>query len=86
VVVQVGAVKIYVAAVEALRRKVRKGETQETINLSFTPPLNANVLFWRVFFSWNLTLCMTKLRVLVLSFPHFTDISIIIALQIPHSH
>jgi hypothetical protein len=31
VVVQVGAVKIYVAAVEALRKKERQGETQETI-------------------------------------------------------
>ncbi len=38
VAVQVGAVKIYVAAaVEALRKKKeRQGETQETI--SFTPP------------------------------------------------
>jgi hypothetical protein len=70
VVVQVGAVKIYVAAaVEVLRRKVRQGETQETINLSFTLPFNANVFFCRVFL--NLPMCMTKLRVLVLSFPHF---------------
>jgi hypothetical protein len=33
-------VKIYVAAVEALRKKERQGETQETIKngfLSFTP-------------------------------------------------
>ncbi len=36
VAVQVGAVKIYLAAVEALRKK-------ET-------PLNVNVLFWRFFF------------------------------------
>jgi hypothetical protein len=35
--------------------------------LSFIPPLNANVLFLQVFFK-NLTLCMTKLRVLVLCF------------------
>ncbi len=39
----------------------------------FQPHLNVNVLFGR-FFS-NLTLCMTKLRVQVLSFPDFTDIS-----------
>jgi hypothetical protein len=40
----------------------------------FHSPLNANVLFCKGFF--NLTLCVTKLRVLVLSFPHFTDNSI----------
>jgi hypothetical protein len=69
-------VKIYVAAVEALRKKERQGETQETIKIpEFHPPLNANVLFCR--FIFNLTLCMTKLRVLVLSFLDFTDISII---------
>jgi hypothetical protein len=28
-------------------------------------------------FVLNLTLCMTKLKVLVLSFPHFMDISIV---------
>ncbi len=54
VVVQAGAVKIYVTAVEALRKKERQDETQFTtkINgfLSFTPPLNANVLFLLVFF------------------------------------
>ncbi len=40
VAVDIGAVKIYVAAVEALRKKERQGETQETIKngfLSFTP-------------------------------------------------
>jgi hypothetical protein len=68
-------VKIYVAAMEALRKKERQGETQETIKMSFTSPLNANVLFCRFFL--NLTLCMTKLGVLTLSFPDFTtDISI----------
>jgi hypothetical protein len=40
VAVQVGAVKIYVAAVEPLRKKQRQGETQENIKiddfLSFT--------------------------------------------------
>jgi hypothetical protein len=32
VAVQVGAVKIYVAAVEALKMKERQGETQKPIN------------------------------------------------------
>jgi hypothetical protein len=50
----------------------RQDETQFTTKvdgfLSFIPPLNANVLFCRFF--WNLTLCMTKLRVLVLCFSY----------------
>jgi hypothetical protein len=54
VAVQVGAVKIYVAVVEVLKKKERQGETQETIKidglLSFTPQLNANVTFLQVFF------------------------------------
>jgi hypothetical protein len=67
-------VKINVAAVEALMKKERQGETQETGWFpEFHPLLNANVLFCR--FIFNLTLCMTKLRVLVVSFPDFTDIS-----------
>ncbi len=37
----------------------------------FHPPLDANVLFCRFFL--NLTLCMTKLRVLVLRLSVFTD-------------
>jgi hypothetical protein len=37
----------------------------------FTPPLSANVLFAGFFL--NLSLCMTKLRVLVLCFFSFTD-------------
>jgi len=69
VVVQVGAVKIYVATVETLRKKERQGETQKTIKnwwfSKFHPPLI--VLFCRFFF--YLTVCMTKLRVLTLSFP-----------------
>jgi hypothetical protein len=36
VAVQVGAVKIYVAAVEVLKKEERQGETQETIK--FLPP------------------------------------------------
>jgi hypothetical protein len=78
VVVQLGAVKIYLAAAEALRKKERQDETQFTTKidgfLSFTPPWNANVLFRR--FVLNLTLCMTKLRVLVPCFSYFTDNSI----------
>jgi type IV secretory pathway VirB10-like protein len=38
VAVKVGAVKIYAVAMDALRKKERQGETQETINFqSFTP-------------------------------------------------
>jgi hypothetical protein len=54
VVVQVGAVKIYVGEVEALRKKER--------------------LFCRFFKKF--TLCMTKLRVLVLCFSYFTNNSL----------
>jgi hypothetical protein len=50
----VGAVKIYVAAVEALRKKERQDETQFTTKIdglfSFTPSLNANVFVLLVFF------------------------------------
>ncbi len=53
VVVQVRAVKIYVSAVEVLRKKEGQDETQFTTKidgfLSITPPLNANVLFGRFF-------------------------------------
>jgi hypothetical protein len=58
-----GAVKIYVAAVEALRRRERQDETQFC---EFQPP------FLQAFFL-NLTPCMTKLRVRVLCFPHFMN-------------
>ncbi len=54
VVVQVGAVKIYVAAVEALRKKERQDETQFTTKIDaffeFHPRLNAHVLFFCRFF------------------------------------
>ncbi len=70
--------KIYVTAVEALRKKERQGETQEPPK--FQPPfLDANVLFCRFFL--NLTLCMSKLRVLVLSFPDVMDISIMLKIS-----
>jgi surface polysaccharide O-acyltransferase-like enzyme len=55
VVVQLGAVKIHVTAVEVLREKERQGETQFNTKtysfLSFIRPLYANVLFLQVFFS-----------------------------------
>jgi hypothetical protein len=75
VVVQLGAVKIYVAAMEALRKKERQDETQFTTKidgfLSFIPIWTLLYFFCRFFL--NLTLCMTKLRVLVLCFSYFTD-------------
>jgi hypothetical protein len=47
-------VKIYVAVVEALRKRERQGgkEKDRVIDgfLSFPPPLNANVVFCRFFF------------------------------------
>jgi hypothetical protein len=62
VVVQLGAVKIYVAAVETLRKKERQDETQFTTKidgfLSFIPCWTLMYLF--AGFCWNLTLCMTK--------------------------
>jgi hypothetical protein len=58
VAVQVGAVKIYVAAVEELRKKERQGETIKIDGFLSPPPLNANILFRRFF--PNLTLCVTN--------------------------
>jgi hypothetical protein len=68
-------VKIYVAAVEALRKRRKTVKLRKPSKWfpEFHPRLNANVLFCRFFF--NLTPRMTKLRVLVLSLPDFTDIS-----------
>jgi hypothetical protein len=60
-------VKIYVVAVEELRRKERQGETQKTPEVSAPQGFLgfivflSNVLFCR--FLLNLTLFMTKLRV-----------------------
>jgi hypothetical protein len=63
---QAGAVKIYVAAVR------RSGKKKNSVKLSLPQKLmNANVLFCSLFL--NLTLLMTKPRVLVLCFPYFTD-------------
>jgi len=65
-------VVVYVAAVEALRKKERQDETQYTTKIDgeFHPQLNANVAFFAGFFL-KLTLYMTKLRVLVLCLSHF---------------
>jgi hypothetical protein len=62
--------------VEALREKRKTGVKLRKIDgfLSFNPSWMLMYLFAGFFF--NLTLCMTKPRVLVLSFPDFTDISI----------
>jgi hypothetical protein len=70
-------VKIYVAAVETLRKKERGQDgtqvgTKNGAFLSSTPrPLKANVHLCRVFL--NLTRFWTKLRVLVLCFSDFTE-------------
>jgi hypothetical protein len=48
VVVQVGAVKIYVAAVYGLRKKERGGQNRMKLSLQPPPPqVNPNVLFCR---------------------------------------
>jgi hypothetical protein len=72
----VGAVKIYVALVEALRKKerwvkLRKPSIEIDGFLSFTLSFILMCFFAGFFF--NHTLFMTKLKVLVLSFPDFTD-------------
>jgi hypothetical protein len=67
--------KIYVAAVEALRKKESQDETQFTTKidgfLSFTPP-SMRMYFFAGLFEPEPTLCMTKLRVLVLCLSYFT--------------
>jgi len=68
VVVHVRVVKIYVAAVEALRKKERQDESQ------CPPPPNANVLFGRCFLKSHPV--YDKLRVLLLCLSYFTDNSI----------
>jgi hypothetical protein len=79
VVVHLGAVKIYVAAVKAGAQEKRKDRMKLSLPpklmvflSEFHPLLKANCTFWQAFF-FNLTLCMTKLRVLVLCFSYFTD-------------
>jgi hypothetical protein len=43
---QVGAVEIYAATVEALKKKERQGETQVTTTTQVPPPLNVNVFYF----------------------------------------
>jgi hypothetical protein len=80
VVVQVGAVKIYVAVVEALRKKETQYETQFITKidgfLSFIPPWMLMYFFLQVF-KKSYPVYMTKLRVLVLCFSYFMDNSIV---------
>jgi hypothetical protein len=71
VVQQRGAVKIYVAAVEARGKNERQDKTQYTAKMDgfasfINSQLNANVLFCRCFFLISPCVCMTKLKVLVL--------------------
>jgi hypothetical protein len=65
---QVGALKIYAATVEALKKKERQGETQFTTRTAVPPPVNSNVFlfFGEVVFLGNLTLFMIEVRFLVL--------------------
>jgi hypothetical protein len=49
--VQVGAVKIYVATVEALKKKERQDETQFTTKIAGETSLDPNYLFCKFSFS-----------------------------------
>jgi hypothetical protein len=73
--------------VEALRKKERQDETQFTTKidgfLSFIPPWMLRYFFPGI--SLNLTLCMTKLRVMVLCFSYFTDNSNVYTCQVWHA-
>jgi len=73
IIVQVGAVKNICSSSGGAQEKERKVEVyyQNWWFSEFQPPLNANELFCTFFF--NLTLCMTKLRVMVLCLSSFTD-------------
>jgi hypothetical protein len=70
--------------VEALRKKERQDETQFTTKidgfLSFIIPSWMLMYYFFAGLFLNLTLCMTKLKVPVLSFPDFTDISSVLEL------
>jgi hypothetical protein len=76
IIVHVKAVRIYVTIVEMLTKKEKHDEIQFTTKidgcLSFTPPWLLMYFFIDFF---NLTAFMTKLKVLVLCFPYFIDIS-----------
>jgi len=83
--------KIYVAVVKAFRKFENKVKTQFIIEIdrllsaSHPPPkLNVNVFFLR--FSFNLTLFMTKLSVLMLYIFYFTNKSTIYLLYTFNDH
>jgi hypothetical protein len=46
VALQLGAVKIYAARLEALKKKERQGETKFTTKTEVPPPLNVNVFYF----------------------------------------
>jgi hypothetical protein len=46
VALEVGAVKIYAAIVEGLKKKERQDETQFTTKTEVAPPLTANVFYF----------------------------------------
>jgi hypothetical protein len=65
---------MYYALEEALREEERQDETQFTTKIDGF--LSFMLIYFFAGFFFNLTLCMTKLRVLVLCFSYFTDNSI----------
>jgi len=77
--------KLRVATGGGLRKKEKQGELNLTQKIHGflnpppppPPPLNAHVFSLEVFFFFNFTLFMTKLKVLVLCFPNFKDKSTI---------
>jgi hypothetical protein len=80
-------VKIYVAAVEALRKNERQDETQFTtksddgfLSIKKPPSQPDGCTLLQVILIY-LALCMTKLRVVVLCFSYFADNSIGWAVQ-----
>ncbi len=84
VLVEVGAVKVYVATVEALRKKERGDQNRMKLSLpqqmvlfwvspSPPSPTSSMLMYFFAGLKKNLTQFWTKLRVLVLCFPDFTD-------------
>jgi hypothetical protein len=72
VVLEVGAVKTYVAWMRELGKKERQDETHITITIKGFQPHSMLVYFFASFF-FCFTLFMTKLTILVLCFPYFKD-------------
>jgi hypothetical protein len=68
-------VKIYVAAVEALSKKEREDKNSITTKMViWVSPRHLNGILLFCWLLLNLTQSMTKLGVMVLSFPYFMDI------------